>query len=100
LTESAARDSARAATQSRSVDDARDRVDRITADTLADAPPSCRDTARGRLESADFVPGDFVTVIVTCQVDYSDLGLPGVGGAHTLTRQFTSPLDPFRGVRP
>lgn len=100
LTESAARDAARAATQSRSLLDARDRVDRIVADTLADAPPSCRDTGQGRLENVAFLPGDYVTVRVTCDIDYADLGLPGAPGSHTVVRRFTSPLDPYRGVRP
>lgn len=100
LTESAARDSARAATQSRSYDDASDRVARITADTLRDAPPSCRDTGSGKLDNNDFAPGLFITVVVTCDLDYSDLGLPGAPGTQKITRKFTSPLDPYRGVRP
>lgn len=100
LTESAARDAARAATQSRSLADAGDRVDRIITQTLLDAPPSCRDTGAGRIEGDTFLPGDFLTVTVTCRVDYADLGLPGAPGSRTVTRQFTSPLDPYRGVRP
>ena len=100
LTESAARDAARAATQSRSYQEASERVERITAATLRDAPPSCRSTGRGRLASDSFTPGDFIPVVVTCDVDYADLGLPGAPGTRQLTRQFTSPLDPYRGVRP
>jgi Flp pilus assembly protein TadG len=100
LTESAARDAARAATQSRSYDEASDRVERITTQTLRDAPPSCRSTGKGRLDGTNFAPGDFITVVVTCDLDYSDLGLPGAPGSQQITRQFTSPLDPYRGVRP
>jgi Flp pilus assembly protein TadG len=100
LTESAARDSARAATQERSLADAEATVARITTDTLKAAPPSCTSTATGRIVGRSFLPGEYVTVVVRCEIDYSDLGLPGVGGKHTITRRFTSPLDPFRGVDP
>jgi Flp pilus assembly protein TadG len=99
LTESAARDAARAATKSRSYDEARDRVAAITKSTLSTAPASCSATGSGHLESDNFLPGDFVTVVVTCDIDYSDLGLPGAPGSKQITRQFTSPLDPYRGVR-
>jgi hypothetical protein len=100
LTESAARDAARAATQSRSLAEAEDRVDAITKDTLNAAPASCKSSGEGHLAGNGFAPGDFITVVVTCTIDYSDLGLPGAPGAKKLTRQFTSPLDPYRGVRP
>jgi Flp pilus assembly protein TadG len=99
LTESAARDAARAATKSRSLGEAQDRVTAITKSTLSTAPTSCSTTASGHLESDDFLPGDFVTVVVTCDINYSDLGLPGAPGSKQITRQFTSPLDPYRGVR-
>jgi TadE-like protein len=99
LTESAARDGARAATKSRSAQEAAQRVIDITRSTLATAPASCKATGHGRLASADFQPGDFITVVVTCDIDYSDLGLPGAPGSRQITRQFTSPLDPYRGVR-
>jgi hypothetical protein len=100
LTESAARDAARAATTSRSLGEADRRVKAITTATLRGAPKSCALTGRGRLASSDFRPGDFITVVVTCDLDYSDLGLPGAPGTKQITREFTSPLDPYRGVRP
>ena len=99
LTESAARDAARAATTSRSLDSASARVTTITKDTLKGAPESCATSGTGRLASDDFLPGDFITVVVTCTIDYSDLGLPGAPGSRQITREFTSPLDPYRGVR-
>jgi hypothetical protein len=99
LAESAARDAARAATTSRSLGDADTRVKAITTATLRDAPKSCALTGHGELASADFLPGDFITVVVTCDLDYSDLGLPGAPGSKQITREFTSPLDPYRGVR-
>jgi hypothetical protein len=98
LAESAARDAARAATKSRSIEEATVRVNRVTASTLAAAPASCAATGHGQLASDDFKPGDFITVVVTCDINYSDLGLPGAPGSKQITRVFTSPLDPYRGV--
>jgi hypothetical protein len=100
LLETASRDGARAATQSRSLAQAQSRVAGIASDTLAAAPRSCRDSALARLTSGEFVPGSMVTVEVSCTVSFSDLGAWGTPGATTVTRAFTSPLDPNRGVEP
>ncbi|MGF7238104.1 MAG: TadE/TadG family type IV pilus assembly protein [Frankia sp.] len=98
LLESAARDGARAATQSRSLPEARQRLDAITADTLRRAAPSCRDSASDQIDSPAFQAGDDVTVTVSCTVSYSDLGIWGAPGSTTVRRSFVSPLDPYRGV--
>ncbi|MDF5759052.1 TadE/TadG family type IV pilus assembly protein [Spongiactinospora sp. TRM90649] len=37
-----------------------------------------------------------VVAHVSCQVDLSDITLPGVPGSKRLTSSFTSPIDPFR----
>jgi len=37
-----------------------------------------------------------VSASVTCTVRLSDLLVPGVPGASTLTARFTSPIDPYR----
>ena len=100
LLDTAARDSARAATQSRSSAEARERVERIVRTTLADAAQSCADSAAYTMEADGFLPGGYVTVTVRCRVGYGDLGVPFAGGERTLERSFTSPLDPYRGVRP
>ncbi|WP_138757698.1 TadE/TadG family type IV pilus assembly protein [Modestobacter altitudinis] len=39
-----------------------------------------------------------VTVNVTCTVDLSDVGVPGLPGSRTLRDSATSPLDPARDV--
>jgi hypothetical protein len=39
-----------------------------------------------------------VTVDVTCTVDLSDVGVPGLPGSRTLHDSATSPLDPARDV--
>ncbi|WP_316784361.1 TadE/TadG family type IV pilus assembly protein [Streptomyces sasae] len=38
-----------------------------------------------------------VTATVSCTARLSDIGLPGLPGAKTLTAQFTSPIDTYRG---
>lgn len=100
LLDTAARDSARAATQSRSRAEAEERVERIVDQTLADAAPSCAGSADYVMDDDGFLPGGFVTVTVRCEVGYGDLGVPFAGGTTRIERSFTSPLDPYRGVRP
>ena len=38
-----------------------------------------------------------VSATVTCQVDLSDLALPGLPGARAVTATLTSPIDTYRG---
>lgn len=38
-----------------------------------------------------------VTVVITCQVQLSDIGMPGIPGSRTITATATSPVDPWRG---
>jgi Flp pilus assembly protein TadG len=98
LLETAARDGARAATQARSHTEARARVAAVVADTLAAAPPSCRTSAEVSVgDPAGFAAGGTVTVRVSCQRSFVDVGLPLP--STVVTRSFTSPLDPYRGVR-
>jgi Flp pilus assembly protein TadG len=97
--EAASRDAARAATQARSLDEARDRVDTITRETLRRAPGSCQDSATDEIVGGVFQPGMNVTVEVRCTVSFSDLGAWGVPGDVTVVRRFASPLDPYRAVR-
>jgi hypothetical protein len=100
LLESAARDGARVATQSRSLSEAQSRVNGIVTDTLAGAPQSCKNSAQGRIIGGQFEPGEDITVEVRCTVTFSDLGAWGVPGTTTIVRNFSSPLDPNRGVIP
>ena len=38
-----------------------------------------------------------VTATISCTARLSDIGLPGLPGAKTLTSSFTSPIDTYRG---
>jgi Flp pilus assembly protein TadG len=98
LLESAARDGARSASQARSLPEAQSRVDEAVSTTMSQAIKSCKTTASGSITTG-FVAGSPLSVEVTCTINYRDLGLLGLGGDTTITKRFTSSLDPYRGVR-
>ncbi|WP_328994618.1 pilus assembly protein [Kribbella sp. NBC_01245] len=98
LLENAAREGARAASQARSSDDAEIRLNDAVDRAAGQAFRSCADTASGSITSG-FEPGETLTVEVTCTIDYRDLGLLGLSGDTTVSRQFSSSVDPYRGVR-
>jgi len=98
LLESAARDGARSASQARSLNEAQGRVDDAVNRTMSQAVKSCKETASGTITTA-FTAGAPLSVEVTCTINYRDLGLLGLGGDTTITKRFTSSLDPYRGVR-
>lgn len=98
LVEAAARDAARSATQARTFPEAQQRVELVVQDTLRAAPASCRDSAASDLGSpVAFIAGAEVTVRVSCDLSFTDIGLPLP--TQRLVRTFTSRLDPYRGVR-
>jgi Flp pilus assembly protein TadG len=98
LLENAARDGARAASQSRSLNEAQIRLDDAVTGTMAQAVESCKQSAEGSITSA-FTAGTPLSVEVTCTINYRDLGLLGLGGDTTITKKFSSSLDPYRGIR-
>lgn len=46
-----------------------------------------------------FYPGGFVTVTVVCQVDLSDVSVPGIPGSTIVRGISTAPIDPYRSVQ-
>ncbi|TDD59884.1 pilus assembly protein TadE [Kribbella antibiotica] len=98
LLESAARDGARAASMSRSQADAQSRVNDAVTRTMSQAVASCAGTASGTL-TTPLVAGTPLSVEVTCTIDYRDLSFLGLSGDTTITKTFTSSVDPYRGVR-
>lgn len=46
-----------------------------------------------------FTPGGSVTVVVSCNVDLSDLSVPGVPGSTMVRASATAPIDPYRSVQ-
>jgi Flp pilus assembly protein TadG len=49
-------------------------------------------------DTKDFKPGGEITVTVSCTVELSDLGAPGLPGRSTVTISQTAPIDPYRVV--
>jgi Flp pilus assembly protein TadG len=47
---------------------------------------------------SNFRPGGSVSVTVVCQVDLSDLSVPGVPGSTTVQATAVAPIDPYRSV--
>jgi Flp pilus assembly protein TadG len=50
-------------------------------------------------DTSHFVPGGYVRVVVSCQIDYGDLVIPGVPGHSVVQVVETAPIDPFRSVQ-
>ena len=49
-------------------------------------------------DTTDFKPGGEVSVTVSCTVDLSDLGAPGLPGRSTVIVSQIAPIDPYRVV--
>jgi hypothetical protein len=49
-------------------------------------------------DTSQFVPGGSVRVVVTCQIDFTDLLVPGFPGHAVVHEAVTAPIDPFRSV--
>ena len=92
-TQAAAREAVRAATLTRTADDARvaaqDALDATVPDTLTCEPVV--------LDGA-FVAGGTLTVSVRCAVSYANLGALGLLGATTITATSSAPLDLHRSI--
>nr|WP_229916931.1 TadE family protein [Streptomyces fructofermentans] len=97
--DAAAEDAAREASLHRTAATAHGAAHRAAAETLDDQGIRCASTGVDVDTGGLSVPvGQVgtVTVTVTCTVDLSDLLLPGVPGARTLTSTATSVVDRFR----
>lgn len=97
--DSAAEDAAREASIHRTAGSAQSAAQSAAAESLNDQGIKCASTSVSINTSGLSVPvGQVgtVTVTVTCTVNLSDLLLPGVPGARTLTSTATSVVDQYR----
>ncbi|WP_405723067.1 TadE/TadG family type IV pilus assembly protein [Streptomyces sp. NBC_00046] len=98
--DSAARAAARAASLERDAGSAQSQAQAAAARSLQGEGITCRassvvvDTAGYAL---DIGVEANVTATVACTANLSDIGLPGLPGAKTLTASWTSPIDTYRG---
>jgi len=106
LVDQAARDGVRAATQSRSADEAGDRINDIVAETMSESSTPCLggpgidwSTTDGEFRAAPPIsqaPMNMVVVTVSCTIELGDTFYLPLGQT-TITSTFLSPLDTFRG---
>ncbi|WP_202420467.1 TadE/TadG family type IV pilus assembly protein [Actinomadura rayongensis] len=96
--EAAARDAARQASLSRTVDDAQNSARTSALAALRRGDLRCAPQVDVNADGLNREPGEraVVTVTVVCTVDLADIALPGVPGSTTLRATFTSPIDPYR----
>lgn len=89
--EAASRDAVRAASIARSPGEARTEALAVANDQL-DGRATCGAPAF----EGNFAPGQVITVTLTCDVSYSELGLLGLGGGTTVTAESSAPIDLYR----
>jgi Flp pilus assembly protein TadG len=94
----AARAAAEAASVVASPGDAQTAAFDAAAPVVADQAHSCQQL-RVSADTSHFTPGGSVRVVVTCQIDFSDLLIPGVPGRASVEATEVAPIDPFRSVQ-
>lgn len=96
----AARNAARAATQSQSVSSAQTAATAVADATLNQLKVSCRGGPQIRFREIDLRPGGTVNVQISCAVRLSDLTVPGMPGSRTVSADIASVVDRYRSGNP
>ncbi|MFD0261014.1 TadE family protein [Kitasatospora indigofera] len=98
--DAAARNASRAASLQRDGTTARSEATRVAQQTLQEQGMQCTrvsvDVPTGGFQAALGTPSS-VRVSVTCEVQLSDLVLPGLPGSKSVSASFTSAIDSYRG---
>lgn len=94
--QSAAHDAARAASLERSPAAAETAARAVAAQNLASSGVACTGGSTVGVDLARFGPGGEVTVTVTCQGDFSDVGSLGVAPSRSFTASATEVIDVYR----
>ena len=92
------RDAARAASLTRSYDQAVAAASRIAQASLAGKNVTCRNLTVTGGDPAMFIPGGEIAITVTCDVTLADVALPGIPGTRRVGSTSVEVLDRFRGV--
>ncbi|WP_242891105.1 TadE/TadG family type IV pilus assembly protein [Actinomadura litoris] len=97
----AAADAARQASIARTAHQAKDAAGTSAMHTLRDRGLHCKPSVRLDLSGFNRPAGQPATVSarVTCAIQLSDVELPGMPGARTVTKTHRSPIDPYRATR-
>lgn len=93
--QAAAREAVRAATLQRDAVSARAAA-QLAADAVLPATLECRPVEL----AGDFAPGRTLSVRVSCDVSWADLGLIGLSGVATVSGESAAPLDTYRRTAP
>ena len=96
----AARNAARAATQSQSVSSAHAAAITVADATLNQLKVSCLGGPQIRFREMDLRPGGTVDVQISCAVRLSDLTVPGIPGSRTVSADIASVVDRYRSGNP
>jgi Flp pilus assembly protein TadG len=80
-------------------------LDQAQSAAVAAASPILRSVRSCRepsivVTAGAFAPGAEVRAVVSCQVDFSDLLVPGMPGSTTVSATETAVIDPYRAVAP
>jgi hypothetical protein len=94
----AARAGAEAAAVAQSAGEAQSAASTAATPALASGSSSCQDV-HVVTNTAAFKAGGRVQVEVTCEVDFSDLLVPGWPGHASVEAVVSAPIDPFRSVQ-
>ncbi|MDX2765244.1 TadE/TadG family type IV pilus assembly protein [Streptomyces europaeiscabiei] len=98
--DAAAHAAARAASLERDATTAQSQARTAAEDSLSGDGIACQSTDV-TVDTSDFAldvgQAATVTATISCTARLSDIGLPGLPGAKTLTATFTSPIDTYRG---
>lgn len=96
--EGAAYAGARAASLERTAGPASAAASKAAQASLDSAGISCTPTVQADTAGFSAAVGvqSQVRVHIACQISYTDLGVPGVPGARTMTAQALSPIDAYR----
>jgi Flp pilus assembly protein TadG len=94
----AARAAAEAASVAPSAAAAQSAATSAAAPAVAEGAHSCVELSVST-DTSHFTPGGYVRVVVSCQVDFSDLLVPGFPGHAAVQASEIAPIDPFRSVQ-
>jgi Flp pilus assembly protein TadG len=99
LTEQAAADAARAASQATTPAQAHQDASTAATDTLSSGGVSCASMTLN-LDTSQFHAGGQVVARLSCTASLADLAVTGAPGSITLQAQSASPVDAFRRTAP
>ena len=94
--QSAAHDAARAASLERSPEAAELAARAVAAQNLAASGVACAGGSSVAVDLSRFAPGGEVSVTVSCQADFSDVGTLGVAPSRSFTASATEVIDVYR----